>query len=150
MTVAFAATYYRTALLLGLVRGETVHQWAEQMIANDPNPPSAIFEVVSAAPGDLSGLRYALWPMTIEPDPPPVIAALLGLLSRDLDAGQRTMADTLAVVRQIRSMVKLPAAIYAGLNAALVEQAGHDASPSPLAEWLRPFADAAIPDRSPF
>ena len=141
---ALAANVLPNGTLLGVVRGDAVHQRAEQVIASEPDPPSTIFDVVSTAASDLSGLRSALWPMTIEPDPPAVLEALLGGLSRDLDSGRRSLVDTLTIVRQMRSMVKLPAALYAELNAALVDQANQDATPSPIAAWLQRFAGASV------
>ena len=76
------ATYYRTALLLGLVRASTVHQWVEQVIARDPRPPVAFFEVASIAGENLSALRHALWPLVEEPDPPAVVERLLAPVHR--------------------------------------------------------------------
>ena len=35
MDFSLEATYYRTALLLGLIRGEVVHRWAEQAIERE-------------------------------------------------------------------------------------------------------------------
>ena len=39
MDYSLEATYYRTALLFGLIRGEVVHRWAEQAIERES--PSA-------------------------------------------------------------------------------------------------------------
>jgi hypothetical protein len=110
------ATYYRTALLLGLIRGEIVHRWAEHVIQHDPEPPPACFEIVSVLPTDLSALRYALWPLVSEPDPPTVLEAIFGQLYEDLASGRRGLADTITILRQIRRMLRLPPPIYADLN----------------------------------
>ena len=45
MRYALGATYYRTALLLGLVRGERVQRWAEEAIARETEPPAALIDV---------------------------------------------------------------------------------------------------------
>ena len=89
------ATYYRTALLLGLVQGDTVHRWAEQAIDREPEPPAAFFEIVSVPAGDLTSLRHALWPLVIDPEPPAVLEAMFGLLDADLVADRRSLEDTL-------------------------------------------------------
>jgi hypothetical protein len=119
-TYAEEATYYRTALLLGLVSGDTVHEWAQKVIEQDPDPQQPFFEIVSIPADDLSGLRYALWPLVIEPEPPTVLEAILGLLHQDLATGARGYGDTVTIIRQMRSMLRLPQTMYAALNATLV------------------------------
>jgi hypothetical protein len=134
------ATYYRTALLLGLIRGEAVHQWAEQVIELDPERPHAFFEVASAPSTDLSALRDALWPLVAEPEPSVVLEAVLGLLHEDLASGRREFTDTLTILRQMRSMLRLPPDIYDGLNAALVASVTESARGLPIVQWLQRFA----------
>jgi hypothetical protein len=134
-----AATYYRSALLLGLVRGAAVHDWAHQVIDEGDDPPQAFFEIVSVPADDLSALRSALWPLVVDPEPADVLAAIFGLLHEDLAAGRRPYSDTLTIVRQMRSILRLPPDIYAALNAALVAQAA-DPQGTALASWLRGFA----------
>jgi len=135
------ATYYRTALLLGLVQGDKVHRWAEQAIDREPDPPPAFFEIVSVPPGDLTSLRHALWPLVIDPEPPAVLEAMLGLLHEDLVADRRALYDTLAILRQMRGMLRLPAALYAALNAMLVAYA-HDQQGAVVLEWLGQFSSS--------
>ena len=84
MDFPLEATYYRVALLLGLVRGDVVHRWAEQAIDREPEPLPELIEIVSAPSTDLSALRHALWPVVIEPVPRVVFEALFGLLHADL------------------------------------------------------------------
>ena len=135
------ATYYRTALLLGLVQGDTVHRWAEQAIDREPEPPAAFFEIVSVPAGDLTSLRHALWPLVIDPEPPAVLEAMFGLLHADLVADRRSLEDTLAILRQMRSMLRLPSALYAALNAMLVEYAhAHDRQRAVILKWLGNFS----------
>ena len=133
------ATYYRTALLLGLVRARTVQQWAEQVIARQAHPPAAFLEVASVSDHDLSALRRALWPLVEDPEPPTVVERLLALLSTDLAAGRRSLADTLTVLRQMRGMLRLPPQIYAELNATLVDHAAEGATRGAIAAWLKTF-----------
>ena len=141
MNHSLQATYYRTALLLGLIKGRVVQQWAEAIIEHDPEPPQALFEVVSVPGAELSALRRALWPMVQEPDPPAVLEAVFGQLHDGLASGSRTMADTLTILRQIRSMVKLPAPMYDGLNGAMVARAEQPGGGA-IEEWLKQFAAA--------
>jgi hypothetical protein len=135
------ATYYRTALLLGLVDGAAVHDWAQHVIEKDGHPSAAFFEVISADPADLSALRQALWPLVIEPDPPRVLRSLFAQLGSDLTEGRRGITDTIAILRQMRSMLRLPADMYEGLNAAVVAHA-REGQDDAVARWLEPFADS--------
>jgi hypothetical protein len=142
------ATYYRTALLLGLIRGDAVHQWAEQVIEQDPEPPHAFFEVASVPSTDLSAVRDALWPLVTEPDPSVVLEAVLGSLHEELASGRRGFTDTLTILRQMRSMLRLPSDMYAGLNAALVASVTEGAGGLPIVRWLEQFARSRLPTRS--
>ena len=142
MKYSLEATYYRTALLLGLVRGEIVHHWAEEVIEHDPVPPQAVFEVVSVQQTDLSALRDALWPLVIEPDPAVVLEAIFGVLHQDLASGRRGITDTLTILRQTRSMLKLPAPMYAALNSALVAHAAEGPQAGAVDCWLQQFAQS--------
>jgi hypothetical protein len=149
MDYSFEATYYRTALLLGLTRGEAVSHWADEAIARDPEPPPALIDVASARPSDLSELRHALWPLSVEPVPQQVFEAILGQLSRDLESKTRSVPDTLTILRQMRSMLRMPAALYAALNGMLVERTSSDAPDRILAEWLRGHAGLHSSDSMP-
>ena len=132
------ATYYRTALLLGLVDGGTVHDWAQRVIESRANVPTAFFELISIDPADLSAQRHALWPLVIEPDPPSVLRSILVRVGADLQDRRRSLEDTIIVLRLMRGLLRLPPDLYAGLNAALVAQASeghHDV----IVGWLRGF-----------
>lgn len=142
------ATYYRTALLLGIVRGEAVHAWAEEMIAQDPQPPHALLELLSVPPADLTALRHALWPLVVEPDPPQVIETMLALLHADLISGRRGLTDTVTILRQMRSMVRLPRGLYDSLNAALVAHIPDRVDGAAISGWLGQFAGARLTVRS--
>ena len=143
MNDALEATFYRTALLLGIVRGEAVHRWAARAIEREPNPPRPFVDVVSVPASHLSELRHALWPMVVDPEPEAVLAAIFRVLHKDLVSGARGLTDTIAILRQMRSMLRLPPALYTDLNAALVSQ-GEARSPARLALWLEQRAAGAI------
>lgn len=141
---AIEATYYRTALLLGLIRGKVVHRWAERAIEQEAAPPQPLIDVVSASPDDLSGLRNALWPIVRDPEPREVLEAILGLLYADLKENRRGLADTLTIVRQMRSMLRLPADMYADLNATLVAHVAESEPRRAIITWLRRFERSTL------
>jgi hypothetical protein len=138
MAYSLEATYYRTALLLGILPGSQVHRWAERIIERAPTPPEGFLDVISAGPNDLSALRAALWPLAVEPEPPSVLRAMFALLHADLESGRRSLSDTITVLRQMRSMLRLPSTLYAELNAVLVEQVSIHTS---VPRWLALFSD---------
>lgn len=142
MSYGLEATYYRTALLLGLIKGEDVHGWAEAIIQRDPTPPQELLELVLTAPTDLSALRHGLWPLVVEPEPPEVLAAIFGLLRSDLTSGRHTVEETVMILRQMRSMLRLPAPTYSDLNEALVSHGLARDTGGTIAAWLEQFADA--------
>jgi hypothetical protein len=142
MDYSLGATYYRTALLLGLVRGEVVQDWAEQAVERELHPPLELIDVISVASTDLSALRHALWPLVLEPEPREVLEAMLGLLHADLSSGRRGLKDTLTVLRQMRSMLRIPAPLYADLNSALVTYATSGGQAEAIVEWLGQFAQS--------
>ena len=137
------ATFYRTALLLGLIRGDIIHAWAERAIEREANPHAAFIEIVGVPVGDLSEMRHALWPLVIEPPPLEVLSAVIGLVQSQLAAGRRSVDDTVTVLRQLRSMVKLPKDLYDAINAALVAHAA-DPDTHNIAEWLQQFEGRSI------
>lgn len=141
---ALQATFYRTALLLGLVRGDEVHRWADRIIEYEPQPPLALIDAAAVPADDLSELRHALWPLVLDPDPRSVIEALLGVMHADLASGRRGLADTLTILRQIRSMVRVPNHLYAEINEALVAHAAAAGDGGGIARWLERFAGASV------
>lgn len=62
-------------------------------------------------------------------------ALLLGLIPGEVHA----LADTLTIVRQMRSMLHLPTDIYEGLNAALVAHAAETGERRAIAQRLERF-----------
>jgi hypothetical protein len=103
MSYRLEATYYRTALLLGLVQSEEVHRWAERIIEKDPTPPHELLDLV-------------------------------------LHGGRRSAEDTVTVLRQMRSMLRLPAPMYSDLNEALVAHGSAKATGGTIGAWLEQFA----------
>ncbi|MFI5310348.1 MAG: hypothetical protein ACHQQ3_03880 [Gemmatimonadales bacterium] len=110
------ASFHRAALLLGLVRGETVVKWAEGVIEHDAQVPPPMFDVASTPPGDLTALRHALEPLADETDAPCVIRAILDFARRDLESGRRDTGDTVTILAQIRRFLTVPSVIIDELD----------------------------------
>jgi hypothetical protein len=151
------ATFYRAALLLGLVSGEHVVEWAARMLELDPAPPPELIDLALIPPTDLSALRSALQPLAAERESGSFVAALLDLARGDLQAGRRSMRDTVTVLRQIRGFLRVGPSLDAQLGTLTndhmlaeagvtneIEQAG-----GRIGEWLSQFAGAARPFLAP-
>lgn len=106
------ATFYRAALLLGVVPGETVVRWAEIVIHDDPTPPHALYDVALTGPVDLTALRNALQPIALEAESAEVIRAVLGLVQRHFHSGRRGLKDTVTVLAQLRRALTVPRAVF--------------------------------------
>jgi hypothetical protein len=96
------ATYYRAALLLGVVRGEAVVAWAESVIENRPTPPIAVIEAAMTPPGDLTALRLALQPVAAPTESPEILSALFDRVRIDLLDEARDIRDSIRVLGQVR------------------------------------------------
>lgn len=110
------ATFYRAALLLGLVSGERVIEWADAGVARDPEPPTALIDVGLTQPGDLSAMRDALQPLADDTETVAIVHGLLGLAAGALDSGRRSVGDTVRVLAQMRRMIALPPAMHIALD----------------------------------
>ena len=146
------ASYYRVALLLGVVSGDNVHEWATQAIERDASPPRSVIDLALIPTSDLTELRHALWTLAVEPEPPQVLRAVLGTIQADVASGRRTLADTVTMLRQMRSMVRLPVdfheAIGEHVNAHMLATAGVRGSliavEATIVEWLQRFAQERL------
>ena len=146
------ATYYRTALLLGLLKGEAVLEWAHDVIEHEASPPTGFLELAMIPAFDLSALRHALWPLGIDPEPPNVVRAVLGLIAADAASGRRTIPDTVTVLRQLRSLVSLPPELSETIgvlvNTHMLAIAGLGDRPAKsedtIAQWLTQFSGATL------
>ena len=78
------ATFYRAALLLGLLRGERVIAWADAAIADDPGAPAAFADIAITPPAEFTLLRQNLLLLASEKESPAVVAGLIDLIHRDL------------------------------------------------------------------
>ncbi len=111
MDYAEEATFYRAALLLGLIRGPQVVAWADALLAADASPPGALVEVSSTPPDDLTQLRYHLWSIGGDTESSAAVRALVGLVHRDLAGGRRSFDDTMRVSKQLRTSVAVGATL---------------------------------------
>ena len=138
------ATFYRAALLLGLIRGAAVVRWSDAVLAADPDAPAAFVEIAATPADDLSAMRHALYPLCDERESTAVIRRIIGLVSQDLAEGCRGFDDSVRVLTQIRRFLKLDAATDDGLKALLVDvwRARHGlggdraATEARVREWL--------------
>jgi len=104
---ASQAALYRAALLLGLVRGDEVIRWADDVIGNDASVPGGFAEISTTPPHDLTMLRERLYAVGGDRESPEVVVRLIGLVQRDLASGRRSFADTMTVLKQLRAFVKV-------------------------------------------
>jgi hypothetical protein len=105
------ATFFRAALLLGLIRGERVIAWADGVLAADDNAPSAFVEIATTPAPDLTLLRQRLLLVGSERESEAVVHALAGLVHRDLASGRRSIVDTMTVLKQLRAFVNVTPAL---------------------------------------
>jgi hypothetical protein len=117
------AGFYRAALLLGLVRGDVVVQWADDVIAGASHVPAAFIEIASTRPDDVTALRLALLGVCDERESPAVVRAVLAEVGRDLSSGRRGFADTMTVLKQVRQLLRVEPAVNDQLKAFAVELA---------------------------
>lgn len=115
------ATFFRAALLLGLIRGDAVVRWSDAVLSRDPDAPAAFIEIASTGPDDLSALRHALYPLCAQHESPTVLHAIVAVVEQDLSSGQRTFDDTITILSQIRRFLKLQASTDDALKTLLVE-----------------------------
>src|SRR5689334_9276812 len=105
MNHAEQATFFRAALLLGLIRGDRVVAWADTVIATESSPPEAFAEISTTPAEDLTLLRQRLLLVGSEKESETVVRALASLVHRDLASGRRTIGDTMTVLKQLRAFV---------------------------------------------
>jgi hypothetical protein len=115
------AALYRAALLLGLVRGDVVIRWADSVIEEGDTAPYAFIELSTIDPADVTALRHALLALCDEKENDVVARKLLALIDADLRSGRRSYKDTLMVLRQMRSFLKLPRPVDDQIKTLLVE-----------------------------
>lgn len=141
------ATFFRTALYLGLVTGRDVVAWADGLLAVGSDPPPAVVHLAAVPEHDITGLRLALLRLGPEREPWPVTQGVLGLVARQLEDGRRSLHDTRTVLHQLRQGVAVPADVADTLKAFEVEGMRDDpvGLDSRLREWLRRFSGADAP-----
>ena len=115
------AGFYRAALLLGLIRGSVVVQWADEVIAHAPDVPAAFIEIASTPPDDVTALRLALLGVCAERESPIVVQRVLGLIGQDWASGRRGITDTMTVLKQVRQLLRVDPAVNDQLKAFGVE-----------------------------
>jgi hypothetical protein len=144
-TVTDRAAFYRTALLLGLLRGERVVQWADDEIARSTTPLLLFVELATTPPDDLTAMRQVLFGLSGESPSVAVIQAVLGLIGQHFASGGRSVTDTVTVLGQLRGMVRLPPDIVDDLRRLELEsmrtaRSGDTATlQAMVSRWIEPF-----------
>jgi hypothetical protein len=105
------AAFYRAALLLGLIRGEEVIRWADEVIASDESAPPAFADIATTPPDDLTALRRRLFDAGGGVESQAVVRKVIGLIHRDLSSGRRGLQDTMTVLKQLRAFVAVDRAL---------------------------------------
>ena len=142
------AGFFRSALLLGLIKGDLAVRWADDVLATGGDVPHAFVEISTTDPDDLSALRHALLALCDERPSPGIVDALLGLVARDLESERRSFPDTVRVLVQLRKFLKIDPALDEQLKAQSVEATMKPDGPV-LAEqrvraWLMQYATAVL------
>jgi hypothetical protein len=146
------AAFYRAALLLGLTTGDAVIAWADRLIASDDEGAAALLDLTVIPPHDLSELRHALEPISARTDSPEMLRALFDTARANFAQGRRNANDTITVLSQARSFLKLPDAYsfaiqtlandhmlaVSGIRGNVAEVEGR------VATWLAQFEHAAL------
>lgn len=146
------ASYYHTALLLGLCRGETVVEWADRAIVSLDEPPHALHEVSLTDPLDLSALRHSVAVLAPATPSRATLVRVLRVAAADLAAGRRDVAGTVQLLAQMRRMLTLPEAMEHDLDhlqdthmLATAGVQGSEATAEALVRgWLAGFAAAGV------
>lgn len=144
------ATFYRAALLLGLVTCEAVVEWAEDTVAREQSVPHELLEVLLVAPGDLTAVRFALQPLADEKESPAVVRAIFRIVLQDLESGKRNVRDTVTILSQIRRNLAVAASVLDEIDTLeddfMLASAGvTDDAPGVerrIREWLAQFSQA--------
>lgn len=103
------AAFHRAALLLGLTTGKHVLEWADAVIMSDSDAPGGFVQLSLVPADDLSELRHELFPLAARVESPLIIPALFDRVRGDLEVGKRNVKDSLTVLEQARSLMKVPA-----------------------------------------
>ena len=146
------ATFYRAALLLGLLRGERVIAWADAAIGDDPSAPAAFADIAITPPAEFTLLRQNLLLLASEKESPAVVAGLIDLIHRDLESGRRSFGDTMTVLKQLRAFVAVGASMNEVLKTLGVDVAMNPpgsreraAAEERVRAWLREYEADAQP-----
>jgi hypothetical protein len=148
------AAFYRAALLLGLVRGDEVIRWADEVLGSDASAPVALAEVATTPADDLTRMRHHLYEAGGQKESGEVIRRLIGLVHRDLVSSRRSFADTMTVIKQLRAFVTVDRTLNEqlktlGLDVAVAPPGSPQraAAEQRVRDWLRKYdsdADAFI------
>lgn len=139
------AAFYRTALLLGLLPGSLVVEWADTIIANSPHAPQALMDIATISPTDMTALRDRLLDVCTDVVHEHVLWGILGIVQRDLESAKRNFHDSVTVLCQIRQFLKPVPAIAEQLRSFEVQyvmaqyDGNHHLIQKNILTWLNQF-----------
>lgn len=150
------ATFYRAALLLGLIRGDLVIAWADEVLTSDGRVPPVFSEIATTPAEDLTLLRQRLLMVGSERESDAVVRALTGLVHRDLASGRRTIGDTMTVLKQLRAFIKVTPALNdrlktLGVDVAMTTPGSHERADAEarVRAWLAEHERDVLPFLEP-
>jgi hypothetical protein len=89
---------------------------SDDVLGGESDAAGAFVEIATTSPEDLTLLRQRLLALCGEKESAEVVAALLGLVHRDLASSRRSFRDTMTVLKQLRAFVTLDASLNDGLK----------------------------------
>ena len=150
------ATFYRAALLLGLIRGDIVIAWADEVLTSDGGVPPAFAEIATTPAEDLTLLRQRLLLVGSDKESDAVVRALTGLVHQDLASGRRTIGDTMTVLKQLRAFIKVTPALNdrlktLGVDVAMTTPGSHERADAEarVRAWLAEHERDVLPFLEP-
>ncbi|MGE0442158.1 MAG: hypothetical protein AB7L66_19045 [Gemmatimonadales bacterium] len=143
------ATFLRAALLLGVVREDAVHAWAEEELVHADLLTPLLIGVVEA-PAALSPVREALRAFERPVDVSRSAGAMLAFLRLEPDAAARPAADRIRILGALRRELAPTPEVAAGIKVfedrAMLAAGGVGSETVPANEELDDWLESARPE----
>lgn len=111
------AEVYRLGLLIGFFRNEGVIAWADSVIAHEEHPDQAIIQLSVSGSRSPKDLALILSEYTAGESSDRPYQVLLGLISRSLAQGNRTVFENYRFISLVDQATPLPENIHWGIIA---------------------------------